>query len=198
MIDSNAAKDLPCTPSNTVEIEFPKPTEDLLTKIVNMANQQDELEKAVLDLEEQVKRKKKELADIQIGILPELMSQARLKSFESETGLKIEIKPGLYCKIPESKKDQAMTWLEDHNLGRIIQREISISFAKEDEDQCKKLIEEFSKREQPLDYKEIKNVHAATLKAQIKKILEDGKLAIPKDVFGIHEQSMAIINHSTK
>jgi len=183
---------------NTIPIEHSEPTEDLLMTIVNMAGQQQRLEDDITILEDQLKRKEKELDDVSVNILPELMNKARLKTFQNEEGLIINIDPGFHCKVPKNKNNEAMQWLEDNGFGRIISRNIIINFAKEDEAACKELLKEFKDRKDALNFKEEQSVHHATLKAQVKKICEDGKLIIPKDVFGIFDRPQAVITYTKK
>lgn len=171
---------------------------DKLEQISRLADQQQLFEEDLEKLEKAVADKQKQLDDVQIKMLPELMKEVGQQKLTTRSGVIVEILPGFHHKIPEGKNSEAMTWLEEHGFDRIIKRAFIVLFnKKEDSAWCKKFRRDMLKRKKPLNYKETQEVHHQTLKSQIVKMIEDG-IQVPKDLFGIFERPEARLQMDKK
>lgn len=93
------------------------------------------------------------------------------------------------------KKDQALKWLDENNLGDIVKNNLVIAFGRGENDKSKKLMEELE--EQGLEFIKDESVHPMTLKATLKEALQDGK-KVPFDIFSVIAGTIVTINNLKK
>lgn len=113
--------------------------------------------------------------------LPELMLEARAKSFALEDGTTISVKPDVYVSISEERKPVVFDWLRKNNYGGLIKTVVSVEFVRGQEKEAAKLHDALSKKGYAAEITEA--VHAQTMKAFVNEQLREGK-NIPLELFG--------------
>lgn len=156
-----------------------------LANLSKLARHQVELEDQIAKTEEKLAQLKVQLEDMSGKIIPDLMDELGMKSFELSDGSSIEIKPFVAAKIPESRTSEAFKWLRDNNYDSIIKREVSSSFGKGEDKKADELVALLRKAGAP--FKDMSSVHYQTLKAFCRERIEAGDTAFPKDLFGVFE-----------
>ena len=124
-------------------------------------------------------------------VMPTLMEKAASKNWTSDDGIVVEVKEDIYASIKEENKPTAFAWLEKNKLGDLIKRQFVISFGKGDESWAKKFQKDLKQRKKPLNSVVKMAVHPQTLNANVKEILQEGKLKLPLEVFGVFRKKVA-------
>ena len=155
-----------------------KNMEDLSKLIKEQITLEDEID----ELEGFLSRAKEDLRVISQETIPELMFQMNCKTHELLDGSKIEVKPFYSAKIEPENKEAAFKWLHDTNNEDIIKNEVIASFTKGEDEKAVKATELLIKEGYDVMKKE--SVHHSTLKAFVKKEIENG-VNIPYSTFGI-------------
>lgn len=124
---------------------------------------------SVLDIEEALKKRKKDLFNIRQIQIPELMKEFGLESLKTNTGASIEIKGGVSVSIKDNKK--LFKYVRDCNSGDLIKNVIIIEAS--DDGTREGLITFLEESFVPFEQKE--SIHSATLKKFVKEQIESGK-----------------------
>lgn len=133
-----------------------------------------------LDLEVELERREADLAQLKETLItlstitiPDKMKDLGLSEFKLTDGWKVSVNPFYSASIIKEEAHNAVEWLEDHELGGVVKREINVPIEKGDsvatekiEKALKKLKIEFEKKE---------SVHPMTLKALFGDLAEQGK-----------------------
>ncbi len=170
--------------------------DNLMARLSGLAAEQMQAEARVAQLDEDILVANEELRHIKENLLPTLMEEAEVEEFTTRDGVRIEMKEALRGSISKAKQAEAFAWLEEHNHGRIIKRQLTIDFGKEEEDWAKKFERDCAQRKKPLNMKRRKMVAPPTLLAFLKGQLEQG-VPIPLDMFGVFRQRFAKVTIKT-
>jgi hypothetical protein len=152
-------------------------------EIVELAHKQLAQERVVERLEEDLKTAKEDLRQIVEHELPEKMSELGIPKFETEDGLKIEVKEVVNASISEERRESANKWLDDNGYGGLLKSEVIASFGRDEIEEAKELVENLTEQGYTSVFK--RAVHPQTLKAFVREHLSKGK-DIPFDVFGVN------------
>jgi len=135
---------------------------------------------------EKAKDARKDIAEVRIPAATEGMNgKLTLKD-----GRILEVKEDIRSSIAGEKRVPAIKWLDDHDYGHIVKRELVFSFAKGDDANFDKFQKAIKNIKMPLVMKENYSVHHATLNAWVKEQLGEG-VELPKEIFGIFRQRVA-------
>ena len=142
------------------------------------------------DLQQQLKKKNEELdhikfkvRDMEERIIPEMMQEAGVSLLKLSDGSQVEVKPFYAAKIPESRVEEAFSWLRDKGFEDLIKNTVTASFGRGQDNQVSELIgvcEKFG-----FNYNKKEKVEPMTLKAFVKEQVEGGK-KLPFDLFGVY------------
>ena len=135
---------------------------------------------------EAAKDARKDIAEVRIPTATEGMNGKLLL----KDGRTLEVKEDIRSSIAGNKRVPAIQWLDDHDYGHIVKRELVFSFAKGDDKAFEKFEKAVKKIKMPLVMKENFSVHHATLNAWVKEQLGEG-VELPKETFGIFRQRVA-------
>lgn len=135
---------------------------------------------------EAAKDARKDIAEVRIPLATEGMN----RKLVLKDGRTLEVKEDIRSSIAGEKRVPAIKWLDDHEYGHIVKRELVFSFAKGDDEAFEKFEKAVKKIKMPLVMKENFSVHHATLNAWVKEQLGMGT-ELPKEVFGIFRQRVA-------
>ena len=126
------------------------PTEDELRAISALAEKQVDLEQAIIEKEQDLKKLKDEYTEVRTQALPEAMRQVGLEEFKLASGVKISVKDEINVHIKNANQSHAYAWLRDHGHGDIIKDQVTLFFA-DDRETAKDAVQELVSRYN-LDY----------------------------------------------
>jgi len=161
-----------------LEIVLMQLADELQAAEALIAEREAELEKA--------KDAYKDIAEVRIPAATEGMNGKLLL----KDGRTLEVKEDIRSSIAGEKRVPAINWLDEHDYGHIVKRELVFSFAKGDDASFEKFQKAIKAIKMPLVMKENYTVHHATLNAWVKEQLGDG-VELPKEIFGIFRQRVA-------
>jgi site-specific DNA-cytosine methylase len=112
--------------------------------------------------------------------------------FDLGDGRTLTIKEEIRASVAGEKLAPAVEWLDAHDYGNLVKRNLIFEFGKDDDERVKKFKEAVEPilKQQRLVLKEKHAIHNATLVAWVKERLEEGD-NLPVDVFGIFRQRVA-------
>lgn len=157
--------------------------EDVLGKISKLADEMHALDKKIAEAELKTKQLRETHRQISEEQLPELFEQVGMKELKTRSGLPLKLKNKVFTNISKGRKPIAIAWLDDNGQGGMVKRSVIIDFDKTQEDKVEALLRLIGKG-WPNNRTEL-DVHASTVKAFVKRQLEEGKV-IPLDIFGVH------------
>jgi hypothetical protein len=142
----------------------------------------------ILALEAQLAEAQKRAVHLAEHAIPELMEEFGLADFTTEEGTSIKVADSVHAHLSEANKDDAFDWLDENGFGGLIKRTVFVGFSKEDETRAKALAGTLDSEGYAV--KTTRDVHAATLKAWVKRRLEEGE-EVPMKLFGVHVRRVA-------
>lgn len=166
---------------------------NLETVLIQLADELQEAEKVVTAREEDLTAAKDYLKDIAENRIPSATEGMNGKLLLSD-GRTLEVKEEIRASIAGEKRIPAIQWVDDHDYGHIVKRQLTFEFGKDSDDDIaafKKAVAKFQKKSGiKLIQKENYSIHPATLVSWVKEQLGEG-VALPKDIFGIYRQRSA-------
>ena len=157
--------------------------QDSVKSITKACNEMKQLENEIENDEEVLANKKKRLRDYVERKVPELMQEAGVNTLVLTDGSKVEVKHFYAAKIPESRTQEAFSWLRDKGYGDLIKNQITASFNRGQDNLASELIKVCN--EHGFRYVQKEKVEPMTLKAFAKEQVEKGK-ELPFDLFGVY------------
>ena len=101
-----------------------------IIEISTLCQEQMELEDELERAEAEVERVKEKLRAIREKTLPDRLRQTGLSEVRLTQGHKLVVKDMVFATIKEENKEQAFSWLRDHNFGDLIKNQVIVSFGK--------------------------------------------------------------------
>lgn len=161
--------------------------EDQLQKLTRVAGLLTEAEALVATKEEELKAAKAEVTRLSENVIPPIMEKLGIAELKMDDGAVVTVGEEMQGRQLTGKHVAALKWLRDNDLGGLIKTEVVVPFAAGSEGDADQLIE----RLQGEDIAASKGVvvNAASLKASIKRKLEEG-VDVPVDTLGIHQKTV--------
>ena len=157
--------------------------QDNVKSISDKCNQLNELQSQLKEKEESISLLKHKIRDMEERIIPEMMQQAGVSLLKLKDGSTVEVKPFYAAKIPESRVEEAFSWLREKGFEDLIKNTVTASFGRGQDNQVSELIgvcEKFG-----FNYNKKEKVEPMTLKAFVREQVETGK-ELPFDLFGVY------------
>ena len=157
--------------------------QDNVKSISDKCNQLNELQSQLKEKEESISLLKHKIRDMEERIIPEMMQQAGVSLLKLKDGSTVEVKPFYAAKIPESRVEEAFSWLREKGFEDLIKNTVTASFGRGQDNQVSELIgvcEKFG-----FNYNKKEKVEPMTLKAFVREQVEKGK-ELPFDLFGVY------------
>ena len=157
--------------------------QDNVKSISDKCHQLNELQSQLKEKEEAVSLLKNKVRDMEERIIPEMMQEAGVSKIKLKDGTEVEVKPFYAAKIPESRVEEAFSWLRDKGFEDLIKNTVTASFGRGQDNQVSELIgvcEKFG-----FNYNKKEKVEPLTLKAFVREQVEGGK-ELPFDLFGVY------------
>lgn len=186
------------------------PDDGAVKSIAALANEQLAAEDEVARLEEQLKRAKAQLSQVQDNLLPTAMASAGVVNFTLTDGSKIAVRDNYRCGQlddgPQREEGraleerlEALRWLEDAGHGDLPKRVVSVTMGADSEEMAREIIDLV--RSHPganrLLIDNRRTVPWNTLSAFTREQLREGN-DIPLDVLGVTVQRSAKITRKDK
>jgi hypothetical protein len=158
-------------------------SQDNVKSITDKCNNLNTLRKTIEDEEKKISNLKLKARDLEERIIPEMMQEAGVSLLKLSDGSTVEVKPFYAAKIPESRVDEAFSWLRGKGFEDIIKNTITTSFNRGQDNQVSELIKVCEQH--GFNYNKKEKVEPMTLKAFVKEQVEGGK-ELPFDLFGVY------------
>jgi hypothetical protein len=162
-----------------------------LKDLIFAAKLQQDIENQVIYAENRLKELKEQLNAQRYEIVPGMMQELGINSFELDNGYKVSIKDEYYAKIPDEKQFECFEWLRKNELDGIIKTAVNLNFGKGEDDLAKEVLELLSDMGFVPNVKE--TVHPMTLKTFVKERMSAG-LELPVDFFGASVVKTTVIS----
>lgn len=153
-----------------------------LGELSTLAKKQLRLQAELINLEEQVKAKKRELMLVSCEDIPTLMAEVGLSKVALTDGSVITVGENLYASIPQRNKAEVAQWLISHGLGSIVRSTVAVLFdkgEKQQTDECISLLLAHGFEDVKVD----DNMNTSSVKAAIKELMAQG-VDVPLPLFG--------------
>jgi hypothetical protein len=170
--------------------EFSTVKDDDLSKVASLVRQQLQLELAVLEIEENLKRTKRNLEEISGQLLPAALGEYGLSELTMADGSKLSVQTVVSASISKERQPDAHDWLRDHGHGDLIKNTVSVTFGRGQDETAKDIVRVLQSN--GLDPEQKEAVHPSTLKAFVKEQIEKGS-EIPSETFGIYIGQKTVI-----
>jgi hypothetical protein len=138
---------------------------------------------------EVAKAARKDIAEVRIPQATEGMDG----KFDLGDGRELQLKEEIRASIAGEKRGPAIKWLDEHDYGHIVKRQVIIEFGKGEQERTEQFLKAVKALEDQLGTLVVKtnfSVHNATLVSWVKEQLSEG-VDLPVDVFGIYRQRTA-------
>lgn len=165
--------------------------ENPLDTIVALCQMLASLEDEIAAMEEQMKEKQARIKDLSTRQIPDLMSSIRLTELRLTDGRKIAIRPDILASVSKERMPQVLAWLQAHNAQAIAKQKLMVDINDLTEPERAALtqaVENLGARP-TIDA----SIHPSTLRSFVKEQLEQGTPDFPRELFGVHEGSKAVI-----
>ena len=169
-------------------INFEQDKTDILDKSENIKSLSNEvqkmesLSKEIEDIEENLKKKKKDLDVISGEVIPTMMSEMGLSQLKLMDGSQIDVKPFYNATITVANRESAFNWLRQNGLADIIKNEMVVSFGRGEDNKAAEYAE--LAKSQGLQPAQKLKVEPMTLKALVRQRIEAGE-EMPTEIFSI-------------
>ena len=169
-------------------INFEQDKTDILDKSENIKSLSNEVQKMeslvreIEDIEENLKKRKKDLDVISAEVIPTMMSEMGLSQLKLMDGSMIDVKPFYNATITVANRESAFNWLRQNGLGDIIKNEMVVSFGRGEDNKAAKYAE--LAKSQCLQPAQKLKVEPMTLKALVRQRIEAGE-EMPTEIFSI-------------
>ena len=168
--------------------DFEADQQDVLDKSNNLKLLSNEVQKMesisteIQDMEDKLKKRKKDLDLISGEIIPTMMSEMGLSQLKLMDGSQIDVKPFYNATITQANKEAAYNWLRTNGLGDIIKNEVIVSFGRGEDNKAADYAE--LAKGQGLQTTQKLKVEPMTLKALVRERIEAGK-PMPTEIFSV-------------
>lgn len=152
-----------------------------LKDLVSAAKLQQDLEFQIALYEGLLKDYKERHRKQSQEIVPNMMAELEINSFELDNGYKVSIKDSYFASIPEANLYACFEWLRQNNLDGIIKTVVAANFGKGEDQEAQKVLDMLTEAGVVADVKS--TIHPQTLKSFIKERIVRG-LDIDLDLFG--------------
>jgi hypothetical protein len=166
--------------------------EATLENLVKYAEEMAELKRTIESIEGTLSELSKQHNYISQEIIPNMLDELGMKTFELKDGSKITVKDFMSGSLPKEEHafNRAIDWLIDHDLESILKTDVNMKFGKGEENLAKNALELL--KENGYEPSSKYGVHPQTLYSAIKEILKAGEV-VPFEMLGLYAGKKADI-----
>lgn len=166
------------------------PSPEALDNLSKAASQLEVIETRLEQLEQELSKAKEMARNLTHTVIPSLMDDVGMSSFELTNGRKITIQEAVTCSVPVANRTAAWNWLEEQGHGGLVKRNVTVAFSCDQEEEAAALASELN--DQFSSVKMDKKVEPSTLKAFVRRELKEGT-NFPMQMFGAQQFRFAKI-----
>ena len=152
-------------------------------KIGAVANDIADTDKEIIDIEQELKKKKDYKTHLSENVLPNLFAEVGLAELKLADGRLIKVGNYYGASIKEDKKEAAFTWFRNNGFGDLVKNQISCSFGRNEDEKARGLLSHLS--DQGYQSSQREWVEPSTLRAFIREQHEAGS-KLPMDLLGAY------------
>ena len=156
---------------------------NILSRITHMVRELKARREDVRIAEEALKAAQQAVQLIEEGTLPELMAEAGQERLRTIDGDDLAIKESVNASIPVARVAEAIEWLDRHNQGALVKRELKLMFGMGDRDEGDRVIKMLVGEGLVPSDKQF--VHPQSLAAAVREMLALG-VNVPLYLLGVH------------
>lgn len=168
-----------------------EPSSNLVTILVQLADEQQEIEANIVRLEEELDLEKTKLTEMAEFRIPNVTDGLSGK-FDLLDGRILTVSEKIRASIAQEKGPPAIKWLDDHGYGSIVKRQLIFEWPKDSTEQVEKFLKAIKATKIPVNMKNKHSVHHATIDAFVREKLGEG-IDLPNEIFGIYTQKFSKI-----
>lgn len=162
-----------------------------LKDLVTAAKLQQTMEQTIEELEKSLKIEKEKQRKQSQEIVPNMMAELEINSFELDNGYKVSIKDSYFASIPEANLYACFEWLRQSGLDGIIKTVVAANFGKGEDQEAQKVLDLLTEAGVVADVKS--TIHPQTLKSFVKERITKG-LEFDLDLFGASVVKTTVIS----
>jgi len=160
-----------------------KATDEQVKKISVKCTELQEKEQEVLDIEERLKKARKDAMFLSEETIPNLMQEAGVTSLNLSDGTSVTVAPFYGARISSDRKEEAFQWLRANKFADLIRNNVGVSFTAGDDVKAQQVLELLKKEgHRPVQKQE---VNAMQLKQWAREQIEKGVI-VPVDLFSVY------------
>ena len=156
---------------------------DKLGELSRLCCMMRDAESVVEEMEEELKKAKSTLYDLQMIRIPDVFDEIGLSQIKLLDGAKVEIKRSYAANISQDRQFECFEFLRKNGHESIIKHDVTAKLKKGDAEEHEKIVKVLMELGTTFTDKEF--VHPMTLKAFVKEQIEKGA-DFPQEVFGVH------------
>ena len=165
------------------EASLMKATDAQVKKISVKCTELQEKEQEVLDIEERLKKARKDAMFLSEETIPNLMQEAGVTQLILSNGTSVTVNPFYGARISNDRKEEAFQWLRANNFADLIRNNVGFSFTAGDDVKAQQVLELLKKEgHRPVQKQE---VNAMQLKQWAREQIEKG-VTVPVDLFSVY------------
>ena|SRR6218665_681905 len=163
-----------------------------LENLVKQAEEMAELKDTIESIEATLSELNKQYNYIAQEVIPNMLDELGLKTFELKDGSKITVKDFISGSLPKDEQGfgQAVDWLKDNDLESILKTDVSMKFGKGEDNYAKNAIALLEQNGYAVDTKY--GVHPQTLYASLRELQKHG-VVVPFEMLGLYAGKKADI-----
>lgn len=169
-----------------------KADEASLENLVKHAEEMAELKDTIESIEGTLSELTKQYNYIAQEVIPNMLDELGLKTFELKDGSKITVKDFISGSLPKDEQgfSQAIDWLKENELEGILKTDVSMKFGKGEDNFAKNAIALLEQNGYAVESKY--GVHPQTLYSSIRELQRHG-VVIPFEMLGLYAGKKADI-----
>ena len=118
-----------------------KATDQQVKKISVKCTELQEKEQEVLDIEERLKKTRKDAMFLSEETIPNLMQEAGVTQLILSNGTSVTVSPFYGARISNDRKEEAFQWLRANNFADLIRNNVGVSFTAGDDAKAQQVLE---------------------------------------------------------
>lgn len=152
--------------------------------IAKYCNKLLETQKQILKTEEELTKLKEVEDTLSEQTIPNLMHKIGLELLKLKDGSSVEVKPKYKARIPESRSEEAFSWLRENGHGDMIKNQVTMEFGMKQDNEAKSIVDELKNKGLPVQQKQF--VHPSSLRGFVREQIQDHGKDVPADLFGVY------------
>lgn len=168
-------------------------SKDALAKLAKLAADLRDEEASLVELERKAKDNQKRIDSLSQTQIPDLMEAMGMQEFTTTSGIKIKVDSKLRVSIPKAQMTHAVKWMDERGYGKLVDREFTIKFGRDDQPWAEKFQRDLNQRKKPLDSSVKQSVHHSRLAKWAKGVMQEGVI-LPESIFSKFDQKFTKIS----